>query len=326
MSTEAAIRRSLAACMCCCAFAAGVAQAQTYPEKPVRLIVPFAPGGNADTLARIISQRLSPTLEQQFIVENRAGANGVVGTEVAAKAAPDGYTLLFIASGHAINPGIYPKLSFDPVKDFTPISLVGSTPLILAVTSALPAKSVKELLALARSRPGDLSYASAGNGSPGHLAGALLNGTGRVHIVHVPYKATQQAIIDLTTGQVQVMYPSMTAVLPHVKAGKLRALAITARERSALAPELPTMQQAGVPGYEASIWNGMLAPARTPPAIVSKLNSSIAQVMQTRDVRERIAALGAEPATSTPAAFGKFIADEIAKWGKVIKESGVRID
>jgi len=326
MPIETATRRSRATAAACCILCATAANAQTYPEKPIRLIVAYAPGGNADTLARIISQRLGQMLEQQIIVENRPGANGAIGTEVAAKAAPDGYTLLFIASGHAINPGIYAKLAFDPIKDFAPISLVGSTPLILTITSALPARSVKELIAIARARPGELSYASAGNGSPGHLAGALFNSMGRVNIVHVPYKATQQAFIDLTTGQVQVMYPSMTAVLPHIKAGRLRGLAITAREHSALAPELPTMQQAGMPGYEATIWNGMLAPARTPASIVSKLNTSIVQIMQTQEVRDRIAALGADPATSTPAAFGKFIADEIAKWGKVIKEAGVHID
>lgn len=324
MSIETIARRALAACICYCAVAG--AQAQTYPEKPVRLIVPYAPGGNADTLARVISQRLGQLLEQQVIVDNRPGANALIGTELASKAPPDGYTLLFIASGHAVNPGVYPKLAFDPVKDFTPIGFVGSTPLILAVTGALPAKSVKDLLALARARPGELSYASAGNGSSAHLAGALFNSIGRVNILHVPYKATQQALIDVTTGQVQVTYPSTSALLPHMKAGKLRGLAVTSRERSALVPELPTMQQAGVPGYEATIWTGMLAPARTPQAIVTKLNSSILQVMQTREVSDRFAALGADSTTSTPAAFGKFISDEIVKWAKVIKEAGVRMD
>lgn len=326
MSIETRLPRSLAACIGCCALVSGFAQGQTYPEKPIRLIVPYAPGGNADTLARIISQGLGQTLEQQFIVENRAGASGVIGTEIVAKAAPDGYTLLFVSSGHAVNPGVYPKLAFDPIRDFTPIGLVGSTPLILAVTSALPAKSVKDLIALARARPGELSYGSGGNGSSAHLAGALFNSIARVNIVHVPYKATQQTIIDATTGQVQVIYPSTTAVLPHMKAGRVRGLAITARERSTLVPELPTMQQAGVAGYEATIWTGMLAPARTPAGVVTKLNSTINQVMQAREVRERFAGLGADPATSTPAAFGKFISDEIAKWSKVIKDSGVKIE
>ena len=290
------------------------------------MIVPYAPGGNADTLGRIISQRLGQALEQQFIVENRAGASGVIGTEVAAKAAPDGYTLLFMSSVHAVNPGVYPKLPFDPIRDFAPIGLVGSTPLILTVTGALPAKSVKDLIALARARPGELSYGSGGNGSSAHLAGALFNSMAHVNIVHVPYKATQQTIIDAATGQIQVIYPSTTAVLSHIKAGRVRGLAITARERSTLVPELPTMREAGVPGYEATIWTGMLAPARTPAAVITKVNSTIVQQMQLREVRERFAALGADPVTSTPAAFGKFMADEIAKWGKVVKDAGVRIE
>ena len=309
-----------------CALMSSPAYAQTYPEKPVRVIVSYAPGGNADTLARIISQRLTQTLEQQFLVENRAGANGVIGTEIAAKAVPDGYTVLFISSGHAVNPSVYPKLTFDSIKDFTPIALVGSTPLILTVTGALPAKSVKDLIALARSRPRELSFGSSGNGSSAHLAGALFNSIAKVEMVHVPYRATQQVVIDAATGQVQVIYPSTTAVLPHMKSGRLRGLAITSRGRSKLAPELPTMQQAGVPGYEATIWTGMVAPARTPAAVISKLNASIVQVMQTPEVAERFAALGAEATTSTPAAFGEFIADEMVKWSRVIRESGVKVE
>lgn len=318
--------RRLAAGFCCCALASGVAHAQTYPEKPIRLIVPYAPGGNADVLARLVSQHLGQALGQQMIVDNRPGANAVIGTEVASKAPPDGYTLLFVASGHAVNPSVYPKLGFDSIKDFTPIGLVGSTPLILAVTNALPAKSVKDLLAIARARPGELSYGSSGNGSSAHLAGALFNSMGRVNILHVPYRATQQAIIDVTTGRIQIMYPSTSALAPHMKSGKLRGLAVTSRERSALSPVLPTMEQAGVPGYEATIWTGMLAPARTPETIVTKLNSTIVQVMKTRDMGERFAALGADTTTSTPAAFGKFISDEIVKWGKVVREAGVKME
>ena len=306
--------------------AAAAAGDSAYPEKPVRLIVPYAPGGNGDTLGRIVGQHLGQALKQQFVVENRPGASGVIGTEVAAKAAADGYTLLFISSGHAVNPAVYPKLAFDSIRDFAPIGLVGSTPLILSVTGALPAKSVKDLIALARARSGELSYGSGGNGSSAHLAGALFNSMARVNIVHVPYKATQQAIIDAATGQVQVIYPSTTAVLPHMKAGRVRGLAITSRERSTLVPELPTMQQAGVPGYDAAIWTGMLAPARTREAIITKLNAAIVQFMQTREVRERFGSLGVDPTTSTPAAFGKYIADEIVKWGKVVKDAGVKVE
>lgn len=306
--------------------ASALAHAQTYPEKPVRMIVSYSPGGNADTLARMVSQRLAHMLEQPFVVENRPGANGVIGTEIAAKAIPDGYTLLFIASGHAINPSVYPKLSFDTVNDFTPIGLVGSTPLILTVTGALPAKSVKDLIALARARPRELTFGTSGNGSSAHLAGALFNSITQIEMVHVPYRGTQQVVIDAATGQVQIIYPSTTVVLPHMKSGRLRGLAITSRERSKLAPELPTMQQAGVPDYEATIWTGMVAPARTPATIISKLNASIVQIMQTREMVERFAALGADPTTSTPAAFGKFIAEEIVKWRKVIREAGVKVE
>jgi tripartite-type tricarboxylate transporter receptor subunit TctC len=316
----------IAAFLSCVLVSAAHAQAPSYPEKPVRVIVGSAPGGNADIIARIVTNRLSQKFEQQFIVENRAGANGSIGTEVAAKARPDGYTLMYAASNHAINPSLLPKLAWDPVKDFTPIGLVSSTPLVLAVTSALPARSVQELIGLARAKPGGLTQASAGNGSPGHLAGVLFNRMSRVTMLHVPYKSTQQAMTDLTTGQVQVMYPSLTAVLPQIRAGKLRGLALTSRARSALAPELPTMQEAGLRGYEASIWNGMLAPARTPPEIVSRLETTLAQIMQTQDIKERFAALGADPLTSTSAEFGRLIADERAKWSRVIREGGVRVE
>ena len=302
------------------------ASAQAYPERPVRVIVGSAAGGNADILARIVTSRLSQKLEQQFVVENRAGANGGIGTDAAAKARPDGYTLMYASSNHAINPSLYPKLPWDPVKDFTPIGLVGVTPLVLTITSALPARNVQELAALARARPNGLTYASAGNGSPGHLAGVLFNRMSRVTMLHVPYKATQQAMTDLTTGQVQVMYPSLTAVLPQIQARKLRGLAMTSSKRSALAPELPTLDESGLRGYEASIWNGLLAPARTPAEIVSKLETTLVQVMQTPDVKERFAGLGADPLTSTSARFGRLISDELAKWNTVIREGGVRVE
>ena len=308
------------------ACAGGAIHAQIYPDKPVRVIVAYAAGGNADILARIISQKLAEALGQQFVVDNRGGANGVIGTELVAKAAPDGYTLLFVASGHAINPGLYAKLPFDPIRDFAPISLVGSTPQIITVTAALPATTIKSLVALAKSRPGALSYASQGNGSPGHLAGALFNSLNGVNIVHVPYKSTAQGTTDLISGQVQVMFPSATSVLPHIRSGKLRGIAITSRQRSTLAPELPTAIQSGMPGYESGIWNGVLAPAGTPLAIVDRLNGALAKIIQTSDTRERILGTGADPMTSTPAEFGAFISAEIRKWGKVIKDSGAKLD
>ena len=247
------------------------AQAQTnYPDKAVRLIVPYAAGGNADLLGRVVGQKLGEMFSQQFIIDNRAGANGVIGTELLAKAAPDGYTLAFIASGHSINPGMYAKMPFDPIRDFAPIAQTSSTPILIAVTAALPAKNVKALAALAKARPGDLSYASQGNGSPGHLAGALFNSMNGVNTVHIPYKSTAQAITDLTSGQVQMMYPSATSILPHVKAGRLRAVAIATKTRSALAPDIPTAAESGMPGFEAGIWNGVMAPAHTPQAEIGR--------------------------------------------------------
>ena len=299
---------------------------QNYPEKAVRLIVPYAAGGNADLLGRVVGQKLGEMFSQQFIIDNRAGANGVIGTELLSKAAPDGYTLAFIASGHSINPGMYAKMPFDPIRDFAPIAQTSSTPILIAVTAALPAKNVKALAALAKSRPGDLSYASQGNGSPGHLAGALFNSMNGVNIVHIPYKSTAQAITDLTSGQVQMMYPSATTIIPHVKAGRLRAVAIATKTRSALAPDIPTAAESGMPGFEAGIWNGVMAPTNTSPAIIEKLHTAIAKIIQSNDVRERILGMGADPVISTPAEFSAFIAAELKKWTKVIKESGARLD
>ena len=296
-----------------------------YPEKPIRMIVPYAAGGNADLLGRVVAQKLGEAFSQQVIIDNRAGANGVIGTELLARAAPDGYTLAFTASGHSINPGMY-KVSYDPIRDFAPIAQTSSTPILIAVTAALPAKTVKALAALAKSRPGDLSYASQGNGSPGHLAGVLFNSMNGINVVHIPYKSTSQAITDLTSGQVQMMYPSATSILPHVKAGRLRAVAIAAKTRSALAPEIPTAAESGMTGFEAGIWNGVLAPANTPAAIIDKLHSAIARIIQSSDVRERILGMGADPAISTPAEFSAFIAAELKKWTKVIKDSGAKPD
>ena len=309
----------LLACCACSAFP------QNYPEKSVRLIVPYAAGGNADLLGRVVGQKLGEMFSQQFIIDNRAGANGVIGTELLARAAPDGYTLAFTASGHSINPGMY-KVPNDPIRDFAPIAQTSSTPILIVVTAALPAKNIKALAALAKTRPGDLSYASQGNGSPGHLAGALFNSMNGVNIVHIPYKSTAQAITDLTSGQVQMMYPSATSILPHVKAGRLRAVAIATKTRSALAPDIPTAAESGMPGFEAGIWNGVMAPAGTSPAIIEKLHTAIAKIIQSPDTRERILGMGADPVISTPAEFSAFIAAELKKWTKVIKESGARLD
>ena len=318
---------------CCClspallvfGFISGgrAAQAQaTYPDRPVRLVVPSAPGGNADLLSRIIAQKLRETLGQPFVADNRPGAGAVIGTDIVAKATPDGYTLLFPSTTHAITPGLIAKLPFDPVKDFAAISLVGSTPMIISVTPTLPAKTIKELVALAKANPGQLNYASVGG--PTHFAGVLFNTVTGAKIEHVPYKGQSQAFPDLMSGQVQLMFPSATSVLPFIKAGKIRALAITSRQRSAIAPDLMTAIEAGLPGYEAGIWNGILAPARTPQAIIARLHATLVNILKTRDVRESIVVRGADPMTSTPAEFEAFITAEIKKWGQVIKDSGAQ--
>lgn len=306
----------------CCA----QSNAQTYPDKSVRLIVPYAAGGNADLLARLVGQKLGEAFAQQIIIDNRGGANGVIGTDLVAKAAADGYTLAFIASGHSINPGMYPKLPFDPIRDFAPVCQTSSTPILIAVNAALPAKTVKALVALAKSRPGDLSYASQGNGSPGHLAGALFNSMNGVNIVHIPYKSTAQAITDLTSGQVQLMYPSATSIIPHLRAGRLRAVAIATKNRSALTPDIPTAAEAGMPGYEAGIWNGILAPAGTPTAIVNRLAAEIAKIAKNPEARDRASSQGAELVSQTPQEFTAYIKKMTAHFAKVVKATGMRVD
>jgi tripartite-type tricarboxylate transporter receptor subunit TctC len=300
--------------------------AESYPAKPVRMVVPYAPGGNADIQARYIAERLSDTLGKQFIVDNRPGANGIIGAEVAAHAPPDGYTLMLIANTFTVNPGLYPKIPYDTIKDFQPITLVGDTPLLFVAHPSVPAKNVKELVALAKSRPSQLNYGSSGNGSPSHLAGALLEVMTGIKLVHVPYKGMAGSNVAVMSGEIQLGFPSMTSALPHVKAGKLKAYAITIKSRSSIAPDIPTMAEAGVPGYEASIWNGVLAPAGTPRPIVNRLNEAVAQILKTPQAQERYAAVGAEIRYDSPEDFEALIKSDVAKWAKVVKARGIRID
>ena len=295
-----------------------------YPQRPIRMVVPFAPGGNADIMARMVGQKLSERLGQQVIVDNRGGANSIIGTEIAAKAPADGYTLVFISNLFATNVVFAGKLPYDSIKDFAPLSLTGSTPLLLVVNNGLPVKSVKELIALAKSRPGALNYGSSGNGATANLAGELFNYMAGVNIVHVPYKGTAQATSDLIGGQMQVGYPSISSVLPHVRAGKLRALGMTSAQRSALAPDVPTVAESGVPGYEASIWTGVAAPAGMPTAIVERLNREIIALVRAPKTLERLAALGSDPLTSTPGEFAALIQADIARWVKLAQASGLR--
>jgi len=302
------------------------ARADDFPARPIRMLVPYAVGGNADIMARIVAQQLTRNLGQQVLVDNRPGANGVIGGELAATAAPDGYTLLFIANTFATNGVLMKKLPFDIMRDFAPVSRVGSTPLIIIAHPTLPANTTKELIALARAKPGELNYGSSGNGSPANLAGALLSYMTKIQLVHVPYKGTAQATNDLLGGQLQLAFPSMTSVMPHVRAGRVKAIAITSLQRSQLAHDIPTVSETGVPGYEASIWNGILAPSGVSSAMVKRLNSEIQRVLDAPETRQRFVSLGADIGGSSAEDFRAYIAAEMAKWAKVAKEAGIKGD
>ena len=315
----------VAAAVIVSAGAPGPASAQQpYPSRPIRIISPFPPGGGNDALCRIVAQKLGENVRQQVIVENRAGANGIVGTEVAARSAPDGYSIVLIPSGHAVNASLYKKLPYDSIRDFSPITLVGSSPLVLAVHPSLPAKNAKELIALAMARPGQLTYVSAGIGSSGHLGGAQFEALTGTKMVHVPYKGMALAITDLMSGQVSMTFGTSLSVVPHVRAGRLRALATTGAKRSPALPDLPTVAEAGVPGYEASLWYGFAGPARMPADIVQRLHAAIVAVLQLPDIRERLASQGVDPQYNTPEEFAKLLVTDVERWARVIKRTGIQ--
>lgn len=301
--------------------------AQEYPVKAIRFIAPNLPGGPTDILARLLGQKLAESFGHPVVVENRAGAGGNIGTEAAAKSPPDGYTL--VTGNNATfgaNVSLYKHLGFDPVKDFAPIVLVATQPNILVVHPSLPVTSVKQLIALAKARPGELNYAGSGMGAAAHLAAELFKSMAGVSIVHIPYKSAGPALIDVIAGQNQLMFATSLSVQPHIKSEKLRALAVTTAKRSRLMPELPTIAEAGVPGFEATTWHGVVTTGGTPPAIVNKLNAEINRILQLPDVRERLGALGAEILGGTPKEFADHIQREIPKWAKVIKDAGVRLE
>ncbi len=302
---------------------ASAAWCQSYPVKPVRMIAASSPGSAVDIVARIVAQKLGEQLGQQVIVDNRAGAGGNLGAELAAKAPPDGYTLFMGTPAHAINTGLYRKLNYDLIRDFAPVTQVTSGQYVVIVHPSLPVKSIKELIALARAKPGQLNYASAGSGNATHLAGELFASIARVKLVHVPYKGSGPALSDVVGGQVQLMFCNLTAAIPQVKTGRIRALAVTGQKRAAAAPELPTVIEAGVPGYSVISWFGVLVPAATPRDLVMKLNADLARTMSSPDVRDRLAADGAEPTTGTPEQFGTFLRAEITQWTKVVKDAGI---
>ncbi len=304
-----------------------LAAGQSYPSKPIRIVVPFPPGGATDILARAVGVELTRAWGQPVPVENRPGAGGNIGADMVAKAAPDGYTLVMGTVGtHAINMSLYSKMPYDTVKDFAPVTLVASVPNILVVHPSLPVKTVHDLIELAKSKPGQIYFASSGNGTSIHLAGELFKTMAGVNMVHVPYKGSAPAVADLLGGQVSCMFDNMPSSLPHVKAGKLRGIAVTSARRSPATPDLPTIAEAGLPGYEASSWFGILAPAGTPREIVTKLNQTIVASLQTPEMRERLSSQGAEPVGDTPEEFAAYIKSEIAKWAKVVKASGAKLD
>jgi tripartite-type tricarboxylate transporter receptor subunit TctC len=309
------------------AAAAGHAVGQAYPAKTIRLVVPFPPGGGSDTMGRIVGQKLGERLGQQVVVDNRPGAGGSIGADAVAKAAPDGYTLLLgSASEIAQYPNVNPRLPYNPERDYAPITLVGNVPLLLVVHPSLPVRTVRDVVALAQKKPGDVTFSSAGNGSTTHLAVELLNLMTSVKMTHVPYKGSVPAVTDLVAGNVQLGIPTMPAALPFVRSGRLKAIAVSTAKRSSALADVPTIAESGVRGYDATLWTGVLAPAATPPAIVERLHGELVKTVALEEVKDALAKQGAEPAVSTPKEFSVFVRSELAKWAKVVKAADIRLD
>jgi tripartite-type tricarboxylate transporter receptor subunit TctC len=307
-------------------FLATFAQAQTWPTRPVKMIVPFASGGPADIYARVLAQNLQEALGQPFVTEDRPGGGSVIGTDAVAKAAPDGYTLLVLSNTHTVNETLIAKRPYDLVRDFIAVAPLNESELVLVLHPSVPVSTLKDLIALAKSKPKDLNYASSGPGTPYHMAGELFKAMAGVEIIHIPYKGSSGARTDVMGGQVQMMFDAITTMAPNVRAGKVKALASTGLKRSTVLPEVPTMAEAGVPGYEAVIWLGVMAPAGTPKAIVDKLNAEIVRIINRPDIREAWARQGAVPLIKTPEQFAQFLREDIAKWAKVVKFSGAKVD
>ena len=324
------IRRSLlAAVVTCSAFLSPLsafAQSQNYPNKPVRVVVSFSTGGTTDILARYLSQKLSESLGQPFVVENKPGAGGILGNDIVAKAAPDGYTLLMgSASSLAVNVSMYKFFPYDPHKDFAPVMQVASGPFIIVVNPGVPANNLRELITLAKAKPGQINFGSSGNGTSIHLTGELLNSMADIRMTHVPYKGTGPAMFDTISGQVQMTLSDMVPFVPHIASGKLRAIAQTTAKRSLLLPDLPTVAET-LPGYDATSWYGLMAPAGTPAPIIQKLHAELTKIMQSAEVKARYAQLGVEPVVNSPEQYKTFVAAEIVKWADVVKRSGAKVD
>jgi tripartite-type tricarboxylate transporter receptor subunit TctC len=303
-----------------CAFA------QAYPTKPVRFIVPYAAGGGVDIVTRTLAQKLTEQAGSSFVVENRPGGNANIASEAVAKAAPDGYTLLMGSPANAVNGSLYKTLPYDVQRDFAPVSLIGYGPLVLVVHPSIPAHTVKDLIALCKARPGQINYASGGNGTSQHLAGELLRVSTGISVAHIPYKGAAPALVDLIGGQIAFMFNNTLEVLPYVKAARLRPLAVASTQRSAVLPDLPTFNQAGYPNFEATVWWGVLAPAATSKDVIGRLSGEIVKAMRASDIKEKFSALGAETTGSTPEQFAVFLKNEIDKWAGVIKAAGIRAD
>jgi tripartite-type tricarboxylate transporter receptor subunit TctC len=313
----------------CAAFAAfaGAAPAQSFPTKPVRWVIPFPPGGGTDTISRTLAQKLSETWHQQVIADNRPGSGGTIGLAIAAKMPADGYNLVLGQLANvAIAPALYPKLQYDPVKDFTPISLALTSPLILVVHPSVPAKNVKELIALARAKPDSITFGSPGNGTTGHLATEIIRSEGKVRMVHIPYKGAVPAFTGLLGGEIAVYMSSIQPALPMLKAGRVRALGVTSAKRIPTLPDVPTISESGLPGYEVTNWYGVMAPAGVPKDVLAKIHADVERALKQKDVQQRFEAEGGDPTPTTPEQFAAFIKNEVVKWGKAVKESGAKVE
>ena len=320
------LRMAFCAALVVASHAALAQGAAGFPSKPIRLVLPYPPGGGTDTIARPLSQRLSESFKQQVVVDNRGGASGNIGMELVAKSPPDGHTIVFALTAQlAVNPALYRKIPYDPVRDFEPITLLASGPYVLVVHPSLPVKSVKELIALARARPNQITYASSGNGSGGHLANELLDSMSGVRMLHVPYKGGGPALVDLLAGNVQVLFSTYLSSKPHIETGRVRALAVSTAKRLS-GVDLPTVAEAGVPGYDAGVWYAFLAPAGTPREIIGRLNAEIVRAAAHPDMKALLARAAIEPIGSTPEELAKFMKSEIAKWAKVVKDANVQVD
>jgi tripartite-type tricarboxylate transporter receptor subunit TctC len=325
MSLFDGVGRCAAAAAILVCISAGVVHAQTYPVKPLRMVVPFAPGGGTDVIARFVAAGMSESMGRQIVVDNRAGANGIIGTEIVSRAPADGYTLLFVSSPHSINPSLYPKLPYDTLRDFAPVSLVATSPFVLVTHPTVPAGTIKELIALVKAKPDQITYASGGNGSSAQLAAELFNQMAGVKLREIPYKGAGPALLAVVAGESSLVFGNALTVQPHIQAGRLRALGIASPKRSPSAPELPTIAEAGVPGYHAEAVLGILVPARTPRAIIERLNAEVHKTMRTQAAVDAMSRLGVDIELTTPEEFGRLIESEMHRWGKVIRALDLKV-